>query len=189
MPAQSTPPYQWHTVDAPATTADAATYHRQRTAAAIKAHKVPCGRLALADPTEPVLLLYFDVETTGLDIQVEAITQCSVACVLATVGQGGDGPPVVSQSLARHTAYVHTTRPVSAKITALTGITQADVLVVNKVDLAPAVGADLDVMRRDARKMRGAGPTVFAVKHGDGLDAIIGEIFAAQRRALAAAAE
>ena len=69
------------------------------------------------------------------------------------------------------------------------GITQADVLVVNKVDLAPAVGADLDVMRRDARKMRGAGPTVFAaVKHGDGLDAIIGEIFAAQRRALAAAA-
>ena len=70
------------------------------------------------------------------------------------------------------------------------GITQADVLVVNKVDLAPAVGADLDVMRRDARKMRGAGPTVFAsVKHGDGLDAIIGEIFAAQRRALAAAAE
>ena len=44
-------------------------------------------------------------------------------------------------------------------------------------------------MRRDARKMRGAGPTVAAVKHGDGLDAIIGEIFAAQRRALAAAAE
>ncbi len=45
-------------------------------------------------------------------------------------------------------------------------------------------------MRRDALKMRGAGPTVFAsVKHGDGLDAIIGEIFAAQRRALAAAAE
>ena len=41
-------------------------------------------------------------------------------------------------------------------------------------------------MRRDALKMRGAGPTVFAaVKHGDGLDAIIGEIFAAQRRALA----
>ena len=70
------------------------------------------------------------------------------------------------------------------------GITQADVLVVNKVDLAPAVGADLDVMRRDARKMRGAGPTVFAaVKKGEGLEAIIGEIFAAQRRALAAAAE
>lgn len=127
MPDLSIPPYQWHPVDAPATTADAATYHRQRTTAAIKAHKVPCGRLALTDPTEPVLLLYFDVETTGLDIQVEAITQCSVECVLATVGRGSDGPPVVSQSLARHTAYVHTTRPVSAKITAITGITQADV--------------------------------------------------------------
>ena len=45
-------------------------------------------------------------------------------------------------------------------------------------------------MRRDALKMRGAGPTVFAaVKKGEGLDAIIGEIFAAQRRALAAAEE
>ena len=70
------------------------------------------------------------------------------------------------------------------------GITQSDVLVINKTDLAEAVGADLDVMDRDARKMRGDGPTVFAaVKHGDGLDAIIGEIFAAQRRALAAAEE
>ncbi|CAH0375196.1 unnamed protein product [Pelagomonas calceolata] len=43
------------------------------------------------------------------------------------------------------------------------GITQADVLVVNKFDLAPAVGADLDVMRRDALKMRGAGPTAHAI--------------------------
>ena len=51
------------------------------------------------------------------------------------------------------------------------GITQADVLVVNKVDLAPAVGADLDVMRRDARKMRGAGPTVFAAVKVVGRDA------------------
>jgi urease accessory protein len=49
------------------------------------------------------------------------------------------------------------------------GITQSDLLVVNKVDLAPAVGADLDVMRRDAARMRGEGPTVFAsVKQGTG---------------------
>ena len=69
------------------------------------------------------------------------------------------------------------------------GITQSDVPVLNKVDLAPAVGADLDVMRRDALKMRGAGPTVFAsVKHGDGLGAIVDEIFAAQRRAIASSA-
>ncbi|MGN6507126.1 MAG: urease accessory protein UreG [Tepidisphaeraceae bacterium] len=54
------------------------------------------------------------------------------------------------------------------------GITQSDLLVINKTDLAPAVGADLDVMARDARKMRGDGPTVFAqVKNGVGLDDII----------------
>jgi urease accessory protein len=42
------------------------------------------------------------------------------------------------------------------------GITQSDLLVVNKTDLAPAVGADLGVMARDAARMRGAGPVVFA---------------------------
>src|SRR3954463_9325553 len=42
------------------------------------------------------------------------------------------------------------------------GITQSDLLVINKTDLAPAVGADLGVMDRDAKKMRGDGPTVFA---------------------------
>jgi urease accessory protein len=46
-------------------------------------------------------------------------------------------------------------------------------LVINKTDLAPLVGADLDVMERDARRMRGAGPTVFAqVTHAIGVDAI-----------------
>ena len=40
------------------------------------------------------------------------------------------------------------------------GVTQADVLVINKVDLAEAVGADLGVMERDASRMRGEGPTV-----------------------------
>jgi urease accessory protein len=42
------------------------------------------------------------------------------------------------------------------------GITQSDLLVINKTDLAPLVGADLDVMARDSRKMRGEGPFVFA---------------------------
>lgn len=64
------------------------------------------------------------------------------------------------------------------------GITQSDLLVVNKTDLAPAVGADLAVMDRDARRMRGAGPTVFAqVKHGEGVDAIIGHILHAWQHA------
>jgi urease accessory protein len=42
------------------------------------------------------------------------------------------------------------------------GITQSDLLVINKTDLAPLVGADLTIMERDARRMRGAGPVVFA---------------------------
>src|SRR3954468_1294521 len=64
------------------------------------------------------------------------------------------------------------------------GITQADLLVINKTDLAPIVGADLGVMDRDARKMRGDGPVVFAqVKHGPGLDAIIDHVLNAWRAA------
>jgi len=65
------------------------------------------------------------------------------------------------------------------------GITQSDLLVINKTDLAPHVGADLAVMDRDARKMRGDGPTVFAqVTHGVGVDAIVAHVVAARLRAL-----
>ena len=68
------------------------------------------------------------------------------------------------------------------------GITQSDLLVINKTDLAPHVGADLGVMDRDAKKMRGAGPTVFAqVTHGVGIDAIVEHVMAARARAIAAA--
>jgi len=64
------------------------------------------------------------------------------------------------------------------------GITQSDLLVINKTDLAPAVGADLAVMERDARAMRGSGPFVFAqVRHGQGVDAIIDHVTHAWRHA------
>ena len=54
------------------------------------------------------------------------------------------------------------------------GITRSDLLVINKVDLAPYVGADLGVMERDARRMRGARPFVFTnLKTGDGVDTIV----------------
>ena len=54
------------------------------------------------------------------------------------------------------------------------GITKSDLLVINKIDLAPMVGASLEVMERDARKMRGARPFVFTnLKTGAGLDAVI----------------
>ncbi|MGD0523993.1 MAG: urease accessory protein UreG [Polyangiaceae bacterium] len=69
------------------------------------------------------------------------------------------------------------------------GITQSDLLIVNKTDLAPHVGADLDVMARDAAKMRGAGPTVFAqCTRGVGLEAIVDHVLAAWRTARARAA-
>ena len=63
------------------------------------------------------------------------------------------------------------------------GITQSDLLVINKTDLAPHVGADLGVMDRDARKMRGAGPTVFAqVTHGVGIEEIASHVLRASGR-------
>jgi urease accessory protein len=54
------------------------------------------------------------------------------------------------------------------------GITRTDLLVINKIDLAPMVGASLEVMERDARAQRGDKPFVFAnMKTREGLDAIL----------------
>ena len=53
------------------------------------------------------------------------------------------------------------------------GITRSDLLVINKIDLAPYVGASLEVMDRDAKKMRGERPFVFSnIKQGVGLESI-----------------
>jgi urease accessory protein len=54
------------------------------------------------------------------------------------------------------------------------GIMRSDLLIINKTDLAPLVGASLEVMDRDARRMRGERPFVFTnLKSGAGLDAVI----------------
>jgi urease accessory protein len=54
------------------------------------------------------------------------------------------------------------------------GIVKSDLLVINKIDLAPMVGASLEVMDRDAKKMRGARPFVFSnLKTGQGLEEIV----------------
>jgi urease accessory protein len=54
------------------------------------------------------------------------------------------------------------------------GITRSDLLVINKTDLAPHVGASLEVMDRDARRMRGARPFVFAsLRSGQGVEEIV----------------
>jgi len=65
------------------------------------------------------------------------------------------------------------------------GITQSDMLVINKTDLAPQVGADLSVMARDARRMRGDGPVVFAqCTHGVGVTEVVDAVLAARTAAL-----
>ncbi|MSP80780.1 MAG: urease accessory protein UreG [Rhodospirillales bacterium] len=59
-------------------------------------------------------------------------------------------------------------------------ITRSDLLIINKIDLAPHVGASLEVMERDARKMRGDRPFVFTnLKIGQGLEAVVRFIVAA----------
>lgn len=64
------------------------------------------------------------------------------------------------------------------------GITQSDLLVINKTDLAPHVGASLEVMARDAKKMRGEGAVVFAqVVHGQGVDLIAQHLVGAWKQA------
>jgi urease accessory protein len=53
------------------------------------------------------------------------------------------------------------------------GITRSDLLVINKIDLAPFVGADLGVMERDAKRMRGTRPFVFSnIKAGEGVEVV-----------------
>ena len=54
------------------------------------------------------------------------------------------------------------------------GITRSDLLIINKTDLAPHVGANLDIMARDAKQQRGVKPFVFTnLKTGDGVDTIV----------------
>ena len=65
------------------------------------------------------------------------------------------------------------------------GITQSDLLIINKTDLAPLVGADLSVMERDAKKMRGDGPFLFAqVKNDQGVDDVVSHVTRAWEEAI-----
>ena len=64
------------------------------------------------------------------------------------------------------------------------GITQSDILVINKIDLAEAVGADLNVMKRDAKMMRGEGPFLFTrAKDNHGIVDVIKHIELAMKSA------
>src|SRR6185436_6318628 len=63
------------------------------------------------------------------------------------------------------------------------GITQSDLLIINKTDLAPLVGADLGVMERDARRMRGDGPFLFTqVKNSVGVEEVVSHVTTAWKQ-------
>ncbi len=107
-------------------------------------------------------------------------------CEIILLESGGDNLAAdFSRELADYTIYVIDTCG-GDKIPRKggPGITQSDLLVINKTDLAEYVGASLEVMDRDTRIMRTSGPFVFAqVKFGKGVDEIIEHIQTAFRAA------
>ncbi|KAG8860894.1 hypothetical protein FRB96_003629 [Tulasnella sp. 330] len=115
--------------------------------------------------------------------------QAKFGCELLLVESGGDNLAAnYSRELADYIIYVIDVSG-GDKIPRKggPGISQSDLLVINKIDLAQYVGASLDVMARDSAKMRDNGPTVFAsVKHGKGVDQIKDLILGARRASGAA---
>ncbi|ORY20754.1 P-loop containing nucleoside triphosphate hydrolase protein [Naematelia encephala] len=110
--------------------------------------------------------------------------QASFGCELLFVESGGDNLAAnYSRELADYIIYVIDVSG-GDKIPRKggPGISQSDLLIVNKIDLAPYVGASLDVMRRDAAKMRDNGPTLFtSVRNNDGVSDVIEAILGAWR--------
>lgn len=125
---------------------------------------------------------------------LDALEQLMIDCApeLLLVESGGDNLAAqYSRELVDYTIYVVDVAG-GEKVPRKggPGVTQSDLLVVNKVDLAPLVGADLGVMERDAARMRQGGPVVFArCNVGHGVDAIVDHVLAARREALAVSPE
>jgi urease accessory protein len=98
------------------------------------------------------------------------------ALEVVIVESGGDNlAATFSPELADHTIYVIDVAE-GDKIPRKggPGITRSDLLVINKIDLAPHVGADLDVMRRDSLRMRGDRPfLLLSLRTGDGVEALV----------------
>jgi len=112
--------------------------------------------------------------------------QAKFACQMLLVESGGDNLAAnYSRELADYIIYVIDVSG-GDKIPRKggPGISQSDLLVINKTDLAPYVNASLAVMDRDAKLMRGDGPTVFtSVKEGRGIDDVAALVLAAWRTA------
>ncbi|EMD39711.1 hypothetical protein CERSUDRAFT_150373 [Gelatoporia subvermispora B] len=112
--------------------------------------------------------------------------QAKYSCQMLFVESGGDNLAAnYSRELADYIVYVIDVAG-GDKIPRKggPGISQSDLLVINKIDLAPHVNASLEVMDRDAKLMRGDGPTVFtSITEGKGVDDIVDLILAAWRTA------
>jgi len=102
--------------------------------------------------------------------------QAKFSCELLFVESGGDNLAAnYSRELADYIIYVIDVSG-GDKIPRKggPGISQSDLLVINKIDIAEYVGASLEVMQRDAAKMRDHGPTIFtSVKLGSGVDQVV----------------
>ncbi|KAG6837611.1 hypothetical protein H0H93_006132 [Arthromyces matolae] len=114
------------------------------------------------------------------------ILQAKFGCQILFVESGGDNLAAnYSRELADYIIYVIDVSG-GDKIPRKggPGISQSDLLVINKIDLAPYVGASLSVMERDSKLMRGDGPTVFtSIKEGKGVDDVVSLILGAWRGA------
>lgn len=112
-------------------------------------------------------------------LAVEELTDTYPDSDIALIESGGDNLTLTfSPALADYQLYVIDVAA-GDKIPRKRGqgITQTDLLVVNKTDLAPHVGADLDVMRRDLNTVRGDKPYAFTnCRTGDGLETVLDRI-------------
>lgn len=112
--------------------------------------------------------------------------QAKFGCQLLFVESGGDNLAAnYSRELADYIIYVIDVSG-GDKIPRKggPGITHSDMLIINKTDLAPYVGASLEVMDRDAKLMRGDGPTLFtSIRNGEGVSDVVDLILAAWRSA------
>jgi urease accessory protein len=107
---------------------------------------------------------------------VERLTTKFPNAELCLIESGGDNlAATFSPELADITLYViDVTAGEKIPRKGGLGITRSDLLIINNTDLAPMVGADLGVMDRDAKRMRGERPFVFSnLKTGDGLATIV----------------
>lgn len=133
-----------------------------------------CPHTAIRDDITPNLI--------ALDTLMEAVRP-----ELLFVESGGDNLAAqFSRDLADYTIYVIDVSG-GDKIPRKggPGITQSDLLIINKTDLAPLIGADLSVMERDARRMRGDGPFVFTqVTNNIGVAEIVSLVTSAWKGAL-----